>query len=678
MTRRDHTDTSFSSSSSFSSPEENFLLESSASEDSSDARTSSALVNSTMSTASIGLNMIHNNSCPDRDTDLASTAFQGFHMLCSYDESPGAATATAAASAASAAQSNETLIRKSSSLSSSNYQQLRHLVNTNSRNKAAFLWQSENLCCHAEQTTSSSNTQSEHHDLILFEEPIYSDDDDADLNKDGYCNSDDDFDQHETELAMALERPRSTVDSRHSDSNHGHEEGSNGTKNDPRYVPRPSSTTPGLREMSRLFHTSSLPSQDQLAQRRYAVQEEEPIVVVRPTPVQPVRAIDAGGLTAPHRTIFHASKRLKSLSNKKIPSPLTKSMSTPPMRFNPVMYRRARSQDDHALAATPIDTNTNRTALSISPPPLTKIHSFGKKLGLPPLHRRTTSDASGGSDVCGDGQGTSNHPNKKTSKKNPVKTLLKRSRLPSFRKPKFQSLGSKKQSDRDRSITPTESPVVEGRCSDVANILASLEATHLEYSRHQQGKSRSRQAKKSNKYNKASGSSPVSHQDSGGTQSETSSIGDLFDNIDDDDDDICYSESSQESRSTPYEDSNNQKFHKCFSKKAGNKTSSWHQYQQQEDCNSLLSSKTELLRCASEATAKASNLSDDPAADRAKLLDLQAKLSQQEEEQRKRFSAPPIEFDAPGGDNLIRVRDAVCEIEVVPKRDKDLNTIAEF
>ena len=179
---------------------------------------------------------------------------------------------------------------------------------------------------------------------------------------------------------------------------------------------------------------------------------------------------------------------------------------------------------------------------------------------------------------------------------------------------------------------------------------------------------------------------PLSTQYSGETHSGTSSLEDIFGNVEDDDFDDCYSESSQESRSmdrlfaTSYSD-HNSKFISGYSK-TGSKMSSWEQYSaRKEDRTAMLSSKTELLRCGSVDTAKASNLTYDPAADRAKFLELQALLNQQQEEQRKRLNAPPIEFDAPDGDNVIRVRDAVCEIEVLPKNDPSLcqsHTAAEF
>jgi hypothetical protein len=86
-----------------------------------------------------------------------------------------------------------------------------------------------------------------------------------------------------------------------------------------------------------------------------------------------------------------------------------------------------------------------------------------------------------------------------------------------------------------------------------------------------------------------------------------------------------------------------------------------------EDRNAAILSMHDLSRTSSVDTAKASNLSYDPIGDRARLLDLQAFLRQQHEESLKRQNAPPLDFEA--GDNLIRVRDAMCEIEVLPKRE---------
>ena len=98
---------------------------------------------------------------------------------------------------------------------------------------------------------------------------------------------------------------------------------------------------------------------------------------------------------------------------------------------------------------------------------------------------------------------------------------------------------------------------------------------------------------------------------------------------------------------------------------------------------------SEFIRCGSVDTTKASNLGG-LGADRARLLDLQAVVWQQQQQELDRLSAPPLDFETPDGDGVIRVQEAVCgtidaacEIEVLPKNfllgtPKESLTAAEF
>ena len=118
-------------------------------------------------------------------------------------------------------------------------------------------------------------------------------------------------------------------------------------------------------------------------------------------------------------------------------------------------------------------------------------------------------------------------------------------------------------------------------------------------------------------------------QASGETHSDTSSLDDIFGDVEDDDFNDCYSESSQDSQTSEALDkfttsrlssslaADQDKFSGYYSK-AASKTSSWEEYAARKgdhnDSAMSLSRKTELLRCGSVDTAKASNLTYDPAA----------------------------------------------------------------
>ena len=82
------------------------------------------------------------------------------------------------------------------------------------------------------------------------------------------------------------------------------------------------------------------------------------------------------------------------------------------------------------------------------------------------------------------------------------------------------------------------------------------------------------------------------------------------------------------------------------------------------------------MRCSSVDTTKASNLGG-LGSDRARLLDLQALVWQQQQQEIARLNAPPLDFETPDGDGVIRVQEAACatideayhEIEVLPNHD---------
>ena len=602
-----------------------------------------------------------------------SMTFQDF-LLC-FDErvhsgaNVEALTKTASTASSSASSNKYQQFRQL--LPSSNNKQLQHQqrvlrvrsADSQSNNKLAslpqFLWQpGDGLCCHAENVHHMmQNEQNELNQqsitmegLVLFEEPSFGDDDDdgdddeADDNNDAIQTSS----ATDKEEQEPTERPRSS-----SLGNHSFLDANGGTTEDPRYVPRPSSTTPGLRELSKLFHTSSLP-EDKLAKTYHswkaatkaakAVDDEDDILT-------PTAASMAPPLAPAPRNALQASKLLL----------LTKSNSTPPVMFS--NHRRTRSEDHQCF------------------PPQREANS---RSGLPPRHDQQQGE---------NGDHALGVDSKKGQKRNPMKNLFRRTRLPSFRKPKFPT-SSKQDSNKGVKMGSAVD-------ADVASILASLEETHLQQQQNSRPNKKAGKLQQERKGDRNVSCSPTMSlmsaqsltQGTGDTHSDTSSLEDIFGNVEEDDFDDCYSESSQESRdsedqdifATPYSSKDRDQFSGYYSK-TGSKTSSWEQYASRKaDRNDILSRKTELLRCGSIDTAKASNLTNDPASDQAKRLELQALLKQQQEEQQKRLNAPPIEFDAPDGDNVIRVRDAVCEIEVLPKCDRGLGhsglspeTAAEF
>lgn len=619
----------------------------------------------------------HNNNNNSNNNAVGSTSmtFQDF-LLC-FDERIH--------SGASAKALTKTTSTASSSASSNKYQQFRQLLPNNnnkqlqqqqrvlrvrsaeSNNKLAslphFLWQPDDgLCCHAdnvhhmmqnEQNELNQQNNITMEGLVLFEEPSFGDDDD-----------DDDADNHAIQTSAATdqeereptERPRSS-----SLGNHSFLVANGGTTEDPRYVPRPSSTTPGLREMSKLFHTSSLP-EDKLAKTYHswkaatkaakAADDEEDDIL------PPTSASMAPPQAPVPRNALQASKLLL----------LTKSKSTPPIMFS--KHRRTRSEDHQC-----------------HPVPQQQQEANNSRLGLPPRHDHQQQGENGDHAHGING--------KKGQKRTTMKNLFRRSRLPSFRKPKFPS-GGKQDNNNTKEVKMGSAVDV-----DVANILASLEETHLQQQQSSRSNKKVGKLQPQRKGDRSVSCSPTKSlmsaqsltQGTGDTHSDTSSLEEIFGNVEEDDFDDCYSESSQESRdsddldmfATPYSSSDQDQFSGYYSK-TGSKTSSWEQYTSRKaDRNDMLSHKTELSRCGSIDTAKASNLTYDPAADQAKRLELQALLKQQQEEREKRLNAPPIEFDAPDGDNVIRVRDAVCEIEVLPKCDRGLGhsglnpeTTAEF
>jgi len=582
-----------------------------------------------------------------------------------------------------------------------------------------FLWQpSDGLCCHA------GHVHFQNDDSILFEEPLlYDDNDDDDGIVEGQEVVEDENELYDDELLLLPARAKWITSGLTFKDVSGR-----GTPEDPQYVPRPSSTTPGLKEISKLYRTASCPDDYRKNNR----------LLARESPVMPACGrSDCGQLEPPSKSpsfpavvtpgrlnkgelectmdSFAGQNKTNRAAKFVAPSKLTKSRSTPPILLRH-LHRRSRSGQ--------IETENNDSALSLG-----------------------ASSSSGSTSSKGSYPETGGSSHKRSkSMMNPMNKLLFRRgpKIPSFRKSKRQAMvGCKNSYDSelskqlvqqsDKSKGPTaritseqsiDSPgndagksavprstssldqdlLNAGNAADIANILASL-AISL---KHRDNDSKRLVAPpNSNELENErllpdssarSESAWITERPLGnsfGTESDSSfedileeADEDSDDDLDDEEDIICKKgEFSTATRATNqllarpnYSDKYLWAAHKKRGKieqsnyaalKSPSKFSSAanaRELRRNKSSSMLASAMNELTRCSSVDTAKVSNLSCDPASDRARLLDLQALLTQQRQEEQRKANAPLIDFDTPDGDNVIRVRELGEEIEVLSKR----------
>jgi hypothetical protein len=509
-----------------------------------------------------------------------------------------------------------------------------------------FLWQSDALCCHAEANELLCDDDDGLKELVFFEEPDY--DDEEDENDDGAILNDNEH------LTMRGDMPgRSVMSSVIPEG---------GTPEGPRYVPRPSSATPGLREFSILSRSSSTP--DVMPQKKFPLEEQ-----IEMGPGQFIRSSSQPAVVTPFSHEQEEADDLEDSVPLNPPTEMTKSHSTPPTPFHRrLLDRSIRSTEKNAAGSS--------------------ISMISRSIGSALKPNKTAPEHS-----------SQNSDDKKTS--NPVKNLFRR-KIPSLSKPKFQALSGKKNSfgSVDHSVSSGGSCEIDGgneNHSEIASILSSL-ASSLKVHEELKDGVKQPSTKKTSRKSKSSGrgilksysnrgskaqDQPLASQGSEDTQDD-SSFEEVFSNVDDShdlgspEDDEASQDSDRAGRlfAMPYDkllykrdrrqnqplstSSSQFEYHSKYASLRGPS-------EDRTKNGSVLYSIEDLSRTSSVDTAKASNLSYDPVGDRARLLDLQAFMKQQQEEWFKRQNAPPIDFEA--GDNVIRVRDAICEIEVLPKRD---------
>ncbi|CAB9503561.1 expressed unknown protein [Seminavis robusta] len=555
-----------------------------------------------------------------------------------------------------------------------------------------------------------------------------------------------------------------------------------GTVDDPQYVPRPTSTTPSLREMASFY--SSRDDDDPIP-RTSPFEAELELELGEPAFPEPSNEMTLsiskdpefpGMMPEDNPQRSSPSKYLETehASSSKLPEKKSSSL-----RQRLLLNRRIRSDDNQIRSSA--------STFSFASASSSVVSSVLGARSVPPIFlprsrtAETMATASTASSV-----GPSSAATTITAKKegkNPVMKLLRRTRFSTFRKQQrdYDMEETRVPEDEDEEECPKATVVTpsstssrtemwnatcsneEDAASDVVDILASLDISLRKRAEselvlgkqhgisHGAGALLPMLAEKM-KIKKTNSSDPAL-EESGETQSDASQD-DVFSGVLSDETDTesrCSVASSQDSRctvdrflSSPYSRvergdqplqqwssesvsqsgratsptsmlstfSNEQQrshvwpiqearsneppnYHQSWSGESPpSSTSSIHHYydhrypynhRSSDEGSSMLGSNTssvgrlyhpaDLMRCSSVDTTKASNLGG-LGSDRARLLDLQAFVWQQQQQELARLNAPPIDFETPDGDGVIRVQetacehiDAACEIEVLPKQE---------
>jgi hypothetical protein len=459
-----------------------------------------------------------------------------------------------------------------------------------------------------------------------------------------------------------------------------------GTIDDPRYVPRPSSTTPSLREFVRST-SSREEDENQLGQRK------------QPRPWEKVRFV------------FSDTSSKKSLVGEIVGD------KTAPLHQNHLLRRRTRSEEKQTQG---IATGLSGVSPTLAESGVARTEALVRSRTADAM---STSCPSLGSAIPVNGEGSLI----KKGGKNPMLNLLRRTRLSPFRKPIKTNQPNSKRPEKPKAPSSSNAETI-AVADDVVEILASLEltlrtrsqeATNSQSQLVPHGTHSNLSPKKKQSTPQQEKHSPQSNTDYDApsvqqsgmteeTQTDTSSLDDVFSGVlsdsmeDDHETDFSFSSSSSSSSESSSDDSrctidrflcspyakNPPHPHKWSSSSEsrrglGPSHKRYHPYNDYSrpgsstnsgtSSTSRLSLPSELIRCGSVDTTKASNLGG-LGADRARLLDLQAVVWQQQQQELDRLSAPPLDFEAPDGDGVIRVKetvcatiDAACEIEVLPK-----------